>query len=71
MVKKCSICIVGSWISGLSAIAWGAVAALDPFGFVVWLRVVCGFVGVIGIGFLVFQPPFLSCPRCVKLNKTP
>ncbi len=66
IVKKCTVCMVGSWVVGLSAVAWGTAGIFNPFGFVLWLRLVCGLAGVAGLGFLAYQPPFPACPRCLR-----
>ncbi len=68
MIRKCTICIFGSWVSGLSALAWGAVGIFNPFGFELWARILLMIVGATGISFLYYQPPFPSCPRCMKVN---
>lgn len=64
-MNKCIICKVGSWIAGLSALAWGVagwtfLADLIPL----YAQIVLTAVALVGVGFLRYQWPFESCPRC-------
>ena len=69
-MKKCRICTIGSWVSGLSAVALGAMG-LSGF----WprsnalSRSVLSLVALTGLGFLIYQPPFKPCPRCERLTR--
>ncbi len=65
---KCTVCLMGTWVVGLSAVAWGVVASMGGItGEVVSL----GFLlGLAGLWFLWFQFPFRPCPRCVAVSRT-
>jgi hypothetical protein len=69
-MKKCGICTLGSWVVGLAALAW---ALWGATGYTLvasgTLRTVALVLGGFGIGFLIYQPPLPSCPRCVAANK--
>jgi hypothetical protein len=69
-VKKCSICMFGSWVVGLTtlAVAIAAVSGHVP-ALALWLRVVLAIAGAVSLGFLFYQPPLAPCPRCVRANK--
>lgn len=69
-MRKCGICMVGSWTVGLAAVAWGLAGVFEvPVEWSLPLRVVAGLVGLTGLGFLFYQPPLKPCPRCVKANQ--
>jgi hypothetical protein len=70
-MKKCSICIFGSWVVGLTtlAVAIAAVTGRVP-ALTSWMRVVLAAAGAISLGFLFYQPPLAPCPRCMRTNKT-
>ena len=69
-MKKCSRCIFGSWVVGLSAVAWGVAGALGlDLGLHGWLRPASIVVAVIGLSFLIYQAPFAPCPACVASNR--
>jgi hypothetical protein len=69
-VKKCSICMFGSWVVGLTtlAVAIAAVTGHVP-ALTLPLRVILAVAGVVSLGFLFYQPPLAPCPRCVRANK--
>ena len=68
-MKKCPVCLFGTWVVGLSAVAWGASAIRGQAPALVGATYVAAFfVALTGIGFLVYQPPFKPCPRCVKAS---
>jgi hypothetical protein len=69
-MKKCSICIFGSWVVGLTtlAVAVAAVTGRVP-ALTLWMRVILAAAGAISLGFLFYQPPLAPCPRCVRANK--
>jgi hypothetical protein len=70
-MKKCTVCLIGTWIVGLSALAWGVLGVTGGLSTLpVWARVMMGVVGVVGLGFLFYQPPMKPCPRCVAANRT-
>ncbi len=70
-MKKCTICIAGSWTVALAGLAWGIVGVsgtmieLSPV-----IRGLCAVVGVTALGFAVYQPPLKPCPRCSALTLT-
>jgi hypothetical protein len=65
-MKKCGRCIFGSWVVGLSAVAWGVAGALGlDLGFHGWLRPASVVVALIGASFVAYQAPFAPCPACL------
>lgn len=69
-MKKCKLCIVASWVVGLAAVAWGALSlGLITIDLTPAFKMISIGVGITGIGFLCYQQPLMSCPRCVAANK--
>ncbi|HEY1812470.1 MAG TPA: hypothetical protein VGG74_09005 [Kofleriaceae bacterium] len=69
-MKKCAICTLGSWVVGVTALAVGVAAVTGHVpAMTTWLRVVLAIAGVVGLGFLFYQPPLAPCPRCVRANE--
>lgn len=67
---KCLPCLAGTWVVGLSAIAWGAAGLFGIGGLALQGSPLALIVGGIGIWFLYFQYPFRSCSRCVAAART-
>jgi hypothetical protein len=69
-MKKCTICLIGTWTVGLAAMAWGALALLGiDLMWPIWGKIMAVTVGLTGLGFLYYQPPMKPCPRCASLNR--
>lgn len=70
-MKKCTICLLGTWTVGLAAVGWGVMGALTvPITLPLWARLAAIIVGLTGLGFLFYQPPMKPCPRCLAANQT-
>jgi hypothetical protein len=68
-MRKCVICTVGSWVVGLSTVGWGVAAVFHvAIPAEHWVRYVGIAAGVVGVGFLAYQPPLPACPRCPAAN---
>ncbi len=67
-MQKCTICQLGSWVVGLSAIGFAVCAWLgyalptSMIAKVIYVMIVC-----IAASFLYYQ--IVPCPRCVAVNK--
>lgn len=69
-MKKCALCVMGSWVVGLGALAWAAAAVMEVTP--AWTPPVKGgavLVGLTALGFLACQVK--ACPMCVKVNSVP
>lgn len=68
-MKKCAVCIAGSWTVALAGLAWGIVGVsgtmMSPS---IPLRGALVVVGLTAIGFAIYQPPLRPCPRCEALT---
>jgi hypothetical protein len=68
-MKKCGICLIGTWVVGLSALAWAVVGFAGGLAQLsMWGRVLAVLVGAIGMGFLFYQPPMKPCLRCLAAS---
>ena len=67
---KCAVCLFGTWVVGLSALAWGIVGVNGSVIFGSAASVVAIIVGLVGLSFLYFQYPMKPCTRCVAAVRT-
>lgn len=68
-MKKCAMCVVGSWVVGLGALLWAVAGVLEVTpAWTPLLRGAAVLVGAFAVGFLACQ--VTPCPMCVKVNTT-
>jgi hypothetical protein len=67
-LKKCTLCSAASWAVGLATLVYGGlvIGGVTPG---TGSCVAAGLLGVVGCGFLMYQPPLPSCRRCVAANR--
>jgi hypothetical protein len=65
--EKCTICTIGTWVTGLSALLLVITGIFElslPTGLI--SQILYAVAGIIILGFLYYQ--VTPCPRCVKKN---